>query len=53
MLVVPKLLFVVPKDLRRKLSTLDEHISNVYDRNEILLLTWMNDLFEKGKEKNQ
>ena len=46
-LILPKLLSLVPKYLKDIIPSEEEYLSNVYSRNELLLLAWLNHHFEK------
>ena len=46
--MVPRLLSVVPSNLKGELKARENQLSNIYNKNELLLLMWMKRIVEKG-----
>ena len=48
--MLPKLLSVVPRGVSNELLLVTkDQVSNVYNRHELLLLTWMNGIMERTR----
>ena len=48
--MLPKLLSVVPRVVSNELPVTKDQVSNVYNRHELLLLTWMNGILERTRQ---